>query len=710
MFDNNDKINNIVKLIDDWYGYWTENFERGNDNIKFARGEQWNSIECSEYSERKKIMLTTNVLYSYILNIVGDQRQNTTQFIVKSKGTNDSMKDIKLIEGILREIAYSSSADTIYSDAFKSALIRGYGGWLIKIKSQDFDQSFDKEIILENIKDPSRIYFDPNSKEKSKNDGDYAGYFTAMSERKFKTLYPDIENPRSFDFQSISSNPFMMWQNYNTTNTNMIIINHHYEKEWEYSKIFKLSNGEEIIGTQDDADKRIAEINSVKSKLEDKMTALNAIELYSGNEITDWKRINKIKIVDDKKIKVCRIKYTESIKNNILEENYFPGIHLPVIYLDGDSDEIDGKEETRPFINDSKDAQRLLNSCISESAQYLKEAKRQKFLITPTHISGFEKNWKNPEVPSIGLPFNPDPMAGNASTPIPIQQSEIPSSLMNMPNVMLSLIQSILGRYEANQGSQGSEVSRVAIAKREQTGNTTVFIYRDNLNKAIEWSNKVCLGLIPHVYLENKYITLRGKDKKSESITLTKEEIDKLKKTKLTVEVTVGPSFQMQKADNYSQLIQLASLDPQRLSQLLGDLIAENTDLPNTPQIVDRFKNFYVPPQVIAKEAGKPPPSPPPPPPPDPSTQAQIQSDKLESISKVISSIADIKKANASLENAKTEQNVTNTRAKAEITKAELDYITSLSDAKILALEEENAKLRQELTAKEAKIGEFLYP
>ncbi len=72
------------------------------------------------------------------------------------------------------------------------------------------------------------------------------------------------------------------------------------------------------------------------------------------------------------------------------------------------------------------------------------------------------------------------------------------------------------------------------------------------------------------------------------------------------VEIDAGPSFAVQKSEALEFFQQTLQASPQ-VFPLIADLWAENLDIEKRQQVIERFKTM-VPPEILAKEEGKPPP------------------------------------------------------------------------------------------------------
>jgi hypothetical protein len=73
-----DILDEIKKDINAWFNYFKNNIDRYKKEVRFTvLGEQWDEADKAEYDDRRKPRLTINKLYSYIQQIVGEQRSNT---------------------------------------------------------------------------------------------------------------------------------------------------------------------------------------------------------------------------------------------------------------------------------------------------------------------------------------------------------------------------------------------------------------------------------------------------------------------------------------------------------------------------------------------------------------------------------------------------------------------------------------------------------
>lgn len=589
------------KHIGLWEQYWTENSTQGKSDMEFVLRDQWTAIERGEFQRLFKPAMQFNKLYDPIKKIIGEQRRNTPDLKVRSITGKATQQDINLRADIVRSIAYHSQNDIVYQTAFANALLCGYGAFEITTEYET-PKSFNQVIRYKPILNPTQCFFDPHALMPHKGDGNYCGRYTVISKEEFYATYPHVEHAVSYvnpqqlvDFQ---------WETRDT-----ITVCDYYVKEW-FSKIIYMLDNREIVD-------------------QDEWEEIQKLYKQAGKKNKEIKlalQETMPTVINERKTEDYRIKHYRLIKDKIIEFNEWPSKYLPIIFVDGDSYYIDGQQYTRSFIRNAKDAQRFLNYLGSEIAGQIKSNRREQWVVTPDNIMGYEQLWRNPEVQMGALIANPDKKTGNM--PLKVPPSEIPQSLLLNYQRATADIKEILGFFQANEGSESNEVSGIAVQTRAIQGSMGAYVYFDNLNRAIEQAGRVVLDLLPTIYDTERAIVVAKKDGETQSITVNQQMPDNSIKNALTagdydIEIDAGPSFAVQKAQALQMFIELVRTNPQ-VFPLVADLIAKNLDMQYMPQVVDRLKTL-VPPQILAKEEGRPMP----PQQPNPQEQMMAMQQKL---------------------------------------------------------------------------------
>lgn len=589
-------------------GYFGENNVRGKDDMNFLVRDQWSTVERSEFSRLFKPAMTFNKLYDPIKKILGEQRKNKPDLMVRSLTGNASQEQINLRADLVRTISYQSQNDLVYQTAFRQALMIGYGAFEINLEYEN-PYSFNQIIRLDIIPEVTRTSFDPTALKPHKGDGDWCERRYLFRKEEFYAKFPNIMNPVSYsDPRSLLD---FQWET-----RDAIVVSKYTRKEWYPVKILLLTDGTTVTVDQWEDMKKQFEI---KRALADSSQVVGDIIRKSIPEV------HAERMSSDYKIRQYML-----TQNQIIKFNDWPSKHLPLIFVDGDSDYINGQQYTKSFIHFAKDAQKFVNYTGSEIATEVKNRRREQWLGTPDNILGNEQMWRNPELQAGILLAKPDPQT--KQMPIKLPSSEIPQTLLQQYQRGSQDIREILGYSEVEQ-LQGKDISGKARRERKMEGSASAAIQFDNLNQAIEQCGRVILDLLPVVVGEfERPMVISKADGRTDSIVLNKvvgqdDDGNDIRENVLDdgdydIEIDTGPSFAVQKDIALEFFQQTLAAAPQTFP-LVADLWAKNLDIQYMPQISERFKTL-VPPQIIAKEEGKELP-PQPPNPQEQMMQAQLQ-------------------------------------------------------------------------------------
>lgn len=583
--DENDVLCEARNNLNIWNNYFNENITTGKDDIKFATRDQWSSLERTEFTGKFKLCFQSNKMLDTVNKICGEQRKNKPDLLVRSINGQAGKDMINLREDLVRSISYESQNDLIYQNAFRCALLMGWGAFQVDIDYES-PRSFNKVIRYKMINDPSKASWDPSATKPHKGDGNYCSYQYVFSKEQFAATYPHIINPTSYSDPHL----FMDFQ-WETNDT--IVLCDYFVKEWFPVKLLKLSDGRSVT---DDEWRTIQKTEvKIKSEIAESSTAVRDI----------IKELIPV-VIGERRSKDYRIMRYHLIKNMILEFSEWPSKYLPIIFCDGNSDFIDGRQFTKSYIHESRDMQKYINFLFSERATEIKNRRKEQWMGSPDNIVGQEQMWRNPEVQLGILLAKPDPKTGQMPTKLPAWQLS-PELLAETQSASQDM-REILGFNEA-QEIQGRDISGKARRERKIEGSMACYVQFDNLSQSIAQSGRVVLDLLPAVFGEDeRHMIITKKDGKSDNIILNKRNSDGSVENKIEggdydIEISSGPSFAVQKEMALEFFQQTIQNNPQTFN-LVADLWAENLDIQYRDQIVERFKTL-VPPQILAKEEGK---------------------------------------------------------------------------------------------------------
>jgi len=595
-------LSQAMKHFNIWNSYFNENIVRGKDDLNFCIRDQWTAIERSEFTRLFKPAMTFNKLYDAVKKIAGEQRKNKPDIIVRSLTGKATQEQINLRADLIRTISYQSQNDLVYQTAFKSALMMGFGAFQIMLDYES-PHSFNQIIKYDLISDPTRTIFDPTALKPHKGDGNYCGRFYVFTRDEFFATYPYVTDPVSY------IDPYMLldfqWQTRDT-----ITVADYFVKEWFPIIIYKLSDGSTVNESE------LEELNENWKKQK---------QITEGTEVEGI--IDKIKpqVIGERQTQDYRIMHYRLIKNQIIDFSEWPSKQLPIIFVDGDSYYIEGRQYTRSFIHEARDAQKCVNYFGSEIAAEVKNRRREQWLGTPDNISGYEQDWRNPELQMGILRAKPDPKTGQ----MPVKQPPWDLSPAIMQNFQRATqdIREILG-FSETEALQGRDISGKARRERKLEGSMSAYVFQDNMAQAVEQGGRVVNDLLPYIIgQDERSMMLSKKDGKSEPITINERDNDGNVKNDLgigdfDVEIDSGPSFAVQRDIALEYFQNTVAVNPQ-VFNLIADLWADNLDIQQRETVKERLMNL-VPPEIIAKEKGQQPP------PPQPNPQMLMMQQEME--------------------------------------------------------------------------------
>ncbi len=599
--NENQFVQKCVKLIATWYDYFADNNRQSRDDIYFLHMDQWASQDRAARTLQRQPVLNFNVLRPILLQLCGEQRSQQPDLIVEPKDPQADMQLAKIVSGLLRDQDYRNKSDIIYQTGFKYALEGGYSAFFntIEYESPKTNDQYVKRQVIENC---TSAFFDPNAKEQDKSDGFFSGYMSDIQREQFKKLYPNANTDMSFP--TFRNDP--LYYNYWYVKDYIRVADLWIKLEYKES-IVTLSDGSS--GPKSEMDEKIEENKQQRRKF---------FSLRNKGLLMSYPEPPELEIIDSRESVCYQIMHVRMCYNEILEIEEWPIDMLPGVFLDCDSEMIDGRQLTISFFRFAQDPQRYLNYLKSQSAEALLNAHHLTWIGTPDNVKGnLLQYWKNPQMSKTILLANYDEK-GNLPQPVP--PPAISPSLETQAQATMNDIMNVTGRYEATMGKQGNERSGVAVDKRALYGSMASFAPFDNLKRAMIQCNKITLALLSVIMKNKQQVSMRDKRGNLSFIKINQKVGDKTYNdvkdfNKFNVRIEMGAPFAVQKMANFQMMLGLLQASPE-IGPLIADLLADNLDLENSAQIVDRLKMMIVPPQIIAKEEGKQPP------PPDPKKQA----------------------------------------------------------------------------------------
>lgn len=550
------------------------------DDIRFARlGEQWpQQIENQRRIEQRPC-LTINKMPSFIRQVVNDARQNRPAIKVHPVDSGADPKTAEIINGLIRNIEYTSNADVAYDTAVEASVSGGFGYWRVGL-DYAYDDTFEMDLTIERVANPFSVYGDPDSMAADSCDWNVAFVVEPMRKEDFKRKYGKKKSSTgdmvNVDWDSDAWREAKGWIDDET-----VMVAEWWRREEVERVIIKFSDGQQAYTYAEDDIEKNPELQAL-------------IELGIMQEV--GRRTAK------------SYKVTQVIMSgaDVLETNDWPGRYIPIIPVYGDEIIVDGKRYFRSLIHNAKDAQRMFNYWRTTSTELVALAPRVPFIGRKGTFDSDAKNWATANTQShayleyeteapIRLPLDVGPAAGA------LQEA------LNASDDM----KAIVGIYDASLGARSNETSGKAIMARQREGDVATFHFIDNLSRAIRHTGRILIDLIPKVYTEERIIRVMGEDGTPKSVKVNTQEpqpvvgpngqpeadeqgnvmqaIYDLTSGKYDLTVTSGPSFTTRREEAAMQMTEFIRAFPPA-APIIGDLLAKNLDWPGADEIAKRLE------------------------------------------------------------------------------------------------------------------------
>lgn len=602
---------NIAEFIQEARERFTESESAESDNrklslrdIKFENGDQWTEDEKNERKGRP--CLTINKVAGSVKQTLGDARMNRPRIKVRPVDSEADPLTAQIFTGLISNIENVSDAESAYDNGHDNAVRGAIGYWRI-LTDYSQDDTFDQDIFIDRIVNSASVYYDQAALKTSYEDAEYCFLAETLRRSKFRKLYPKAE---SSDWEKGEGESEAGW----FTDDSVRIAEYWYKVP--YTKhLFELMDG------------KVIEIEKPKiTKQADDLTG-ELVQFVFDEEAEEpgapvqFKRTRK---VQSHKVKWCKISGREILEG----PQEWPGKYIPIVPCLGEEIWIEGKRILRSAIRHAIEPQKLYNWARSNNMETLALSPKQPWLMTPEQLGEFKKMWnKAYTTPMPYLLYNNVP----GQDKIQRLTGSIGDSGANQEAMLAADdIKATTGIYDASLGARGNETSGKAINARQRQGDVATFIFSDNQVRAIKYTGKILVDLIPKIYDSDRIVRLMGDDLNKKfnpqklppgmpapegkpildvsnqgteawarinyTDPITGKTYFDLSVGKYDIVIDAGPGHATRRQEAADGMIQLAQAAPPALPVLVPR-IAKNLDWPEADEIGDELKAVFQPPQ-----------------------------------------------------------------------------------------------------------------
>jgi hypothetical protein len=439
------------------------------------------------------------------------------------------------------------------------------------------EKSFEQNINVERVFDPTLTVFDPLARKSHKGDGKFCGELYPMTKSEFEEEFGE-EATKQMKFTRTLGGFSWSFQN---QKEEIVLVCEYYEKKQKKETILQLSNGHAV--TRKEYEQFIKEWEE------------------SGNIEQAPIPIKERKTLIEH---IVRYRFCETEMLDVTETNFK---FLPLVFVDGNSvmirDTGSSSQMTRPYVYHAEGIQRLKNYAGQCLGNELENTVQHRFMIAeealPTDAANQEayrnvqkadvltwKHFLDTNMPEITLP-----------PPREIQRAAIPPEITQTFVGADQMMQMILGNYDSQQGTTNAPVSGIAFARSAIQSNNASVPYIVGYIKGLNRVAQIIVDLIPKYYRTPRTLPILKPDGKRSFMTINKQGslYMNFDPNHLQVKVEAGVNFAMQKEIALTTLIAMTNAN-EGFAKFFSDeglpVILDNLEIRGIDQLKEKANEW----------------------------------------------------------------------------------------------------------------------
>ena len=481
---------------------------------------------------------------------------------------------MKVIEQHLRHVLLDIDNHHTRYAVYKDLLVGGFS--VLKIYTDYANPMSLDQVIKIDRAEPTLCVFDKLARFSHKGDGMFCAELFPKSKEEFEAEYPDV----SLATVSFKRNFAGFQWSYINDNSEILLVADYYEKKKIEKTIVQLRDGRTM--TKEEYNKLVSE----------------------------WQDLTvPPKIVNSRKTKIDKIVRYRVIENQVLEYEETDYDMLPLVFVDGSSSLVrtpkngNIKQVCLPYVYHAKGAQRLKNFAGIALANEIENQVQHKVMIAKEALpkeEGWLEAYKDVQKASnyVYNAFYEE----NPEQPIPnpireVQRVPAPPEIVQAFTGADSLMEQILGSYDASLGINNNQLSGVAIVEGATQSNSAAMPYVVGFMQGLQRAAQIYVDLLPKYFTTPRTIPIMDEEGQRNFVKINQDEglpFD-FDTTVLNVVVKAGASFQIQKARTINMVKEVMQMSPE-FSNFIGtkgiNFILDNVEGRGVEQLKQQVDEF----------------------------------------------------------------------------------------------------------------------
>jgi hypothetical protein len=625
----------------------------------FYRGEQWDEADISALDDQGRPALTINTILPTVNTVLGEQSTRRADVQFKPRG-NGNQEIADVLTKLYMQIGDNNKLEWLESQVFADGLIQDRGWFDVRI---DFDDHINGEVRV-TTKDPLDIIIDPDAKE----------YDPRTWNEIFETKWMSLEEIEEIYGEAQADKLRMIAE----VGTTLGADSMEYEEKTYGDTDRDNFHGNDYPNNPEDA-KALRSIRVVERqhyKLKDCMFYVDPVTGDQRPVPFDWTKKKRESFADDyglyiveKKKRVVR--WTVTADTVVLHDEWSPYDHFTLVPY------FPYWRRGKPFgmVRNLISPQEQLNKISSQELHIVNTTANSGWIVESGSLTGMTADDLEEHGAETGLvlEFN-----RGSTPPGKIPPNQIPTGLDRIAQKAAQNIKTISGISDAMLGTDGAEVSGIAIQAKQNRGVLMIQVPLDNLKKTRQYLAEKVLNLVQRYYTEERVIQITDESNPFKprepmavnQVTPEGQIINDLTIGEYDVVIATAPSRDNFDEVQFAEAIQLR----QAGVPIPDDLIVEYSHLARKANIAQRIRQMQ----------GTEPPTP---------EQAQLAQFEMES--RIRSTQLEIAKLEAEVQNLQSSAQLNMAKAQGEAADPQLKVAELQSK---IQMKQEELELRERLS------------
>lgn len=561
------------------------------EDKRFIAGHHWPDTIKAEREMDGRPCLTIDKIQPYINQITNQQRMSRPAIQV---GPVDEFSDIetaRIIQGIVRLIERDSRAELAYDHACQDQVGIGRGWWTITAEFAENESMtagmFVQDLKIRRVRNPLRIYRDPAAQEPDYSDGLFLHDLVDLPRKEFEAMY-GAEAVKGLSTFEQSGGHVPGWLSRET-----VRVSKYWRVVIDRQKVYLGADGKVVPES-----------------------ALLA-QLQPGQTLDIFKDILK----NSRWLERKRVEWYLMTAAQILDRGVWKAPFIPYIPVLGTELDQDGVVDLRGIVRSARDPMRRFDYMVTAEAESIGLAPKAPFIGYKGQFT--DPKWKDAN--RRNYPYLESEMLDINGERVPLPQRNVYEppirAIADGIRQADSDLRVVTGYYDQHPNeSVGSERSGRAILARQRQGEIGNSHFIDNLARAITYTGKQLIALIPSYYDQFRIMRIMGEDGKPEPVGVFAgasqkppesmplppglKAIRDLSVGKYDVTVKMGKSYQAAREEKQDALTALAQAAPPLVPQF-ADVWIGSYDWDGAQEIAQRLR----PPSMEGPDGEKIPPA-----------------------------------------------------------------------------------------------------